>query len=494
MQDVLPPSIHPDTGKPYVWVLGDLASFNAIPEVPASIRAIVDAMQDGTPGEGEKGQLGMSREELRGHLARRDPDCTYDEWLSAGMALHHESRGAVWGLSLWDEWSSRGRKYQSFEDLETRWSGFRTDEADPITARWLLQGDVATAEEFPDESKTPEGKPKPGKFRFEHSSLVPVFKPLEWLIRDVLPDADLGVLYGEPGAGKSFMALDMAMAVATGRTWRDKVATPGAVAYVCAEGAAGFRRRYAAYLGANGLDASAIPFWFLDGAPNLHGSDHLELVSALRADNIAPRLVVIDTLARTMGGADENSGEDMGAYIAHAGRLAELTDAMVLIVHHSGKDASRGARGHSSLRGAVDVELEVSASGGAWRTLAVTKQKDGEQLEPMQFKLRTVLMGMADDGTEITSCVVEHGASGGAERTPDRNRFAAQVLSAIDECMAVDTGVANVEDVIVATMRHFVHDASAGRDKRRQHALQALNRFALQGKILINGDEIRRPS
>ena len=85
--------------------------------------------------------------------------------------------------------------------------------------------------------------------------------------------------------------------------------------------------------------------------------------------------MVIDTLARSMNG-NENSPDDMGKYVASCARIREAGDTLTMVVHHTGKDLARGARGHSSLRAATDVELEVSKGEDGSGNVTVTKARD----------------------------------------------------------------------------------------------------------------------
>ena len=112
-------------------------------------------------------------------------------------------------------------------------------------------------------------------------------------------------------------------------------------------------------------------------------------------------MIVIDTLARAFAGGNENTSEDMGAFIAIIGLLQQATGAAVLIVHHSGKDEARGQRGHSSLLGAVDAELELTKlsdeeSDERVGQIQVTKQKDGEDGFKLLFRMDTVALSAID--------------------------------------------------------------------------------------------------
>ena len=117
--------------------------------------------------------------------------------------------------------------------------------------------------------------------------------------------------------------------------------------------------------------------------------------------------MVIDTLAQAMAGGDENSAVDMGRALTACKRVHKVTGATVVLVHHSGKDAAKGARGWSGLRAAADAKMEVVRKGDV-RHLRVSKQKDGDDSGTYPFKLDVINLGVDDDLASITSCVVRH--------------------------------------------------------------------------------------
>ena len=232
----------------------------------------------------------------------------------------------------------------------------------------------------------------------------------EWLVPGVLPDNALSVVWGEPGSGKSFFTLDMALAIAGGGTWQGRECCQGGVAYVAAEGGRGVKKRLLAYRKRFG--AAGLPFALIPSALDLCTEDHETeaLISELRgvaAELPVPlRLVVIDTLSRVLGGANENDSQDMGALIRNADRIREATGAHVMFVHHGGKDRDRKTRGHSSLYGALDTAIEVTAcESSGLRTAKVRKQKDGEDGHAFNFRLEVETIAVAEAG-DITSCVV----------------------------------------------------------------------------------------
>lgn len=146
MQDVLPPSIHPDTGKPYEW--GGRGDWRNIPEMPAELLAIWKAMVKPDTQVREKSETRMNLDKLRDEVAQHDPDEDYDSWVRVGMAIHYETDGSDDGLALWDQWSQLGDKYKGIQDLESHWRSFRVDGNNPVTGASLRVSTPAEKSEF----------------------------------------------------------------------------------------------------------------------------------------------------------------------------------------------------------------------------------------------------------------------------------------------------------------------------------------------------------
>lgn len=227
------------------------------------------------------------------------------------------------------------------------------------------------------------------------------------LVDGLLDQGTLAIVYGKPNCGKSFVALDLAGCIATGRPWNGRDTAAGLVVYLAAEGGAGIHKRVQALVTEKRIPDEA-PFMLAPCSVDLFATDVdlraiLEDVKKLVSRHGPLRLVVIDTLARVFGG-DENSGRDMGQLLRNLDRLREATGATVLVIHHTGKDASKGSRGHSSLLGAVDTEIEIVD-----RMIRTTKQRDHEPLDPeIRFSLQTVDLGFDRRGRTMTSCVVRY--------------------------------------------------------------------------------------
>lgn len=229
----------------------------------------------------------------------------------------------------------------------------------------------------------------------------------EWLVADIVPAGGFTIIYGESGCGKSFLASDMGLAVALGQPWGGKDVQAGTVVYVTAEGATGFRKRLVAYRQHNNIAGVVVPFHVIAAAPDMghKPGDPAALIAAIKRQAAGPiRAVMIDTLARTMQGADENSAADMGVFADNCATIGQRLGCAVLALHHCGKDSGKGARGSSALRAASDCEVLVEGSQER-RTATVTKAKDGEEGWALPFRLNRVDIDTPERST--SSCILE---------------------------------------------------------------------------------------
>lgn len=230
------------------------------------------------------------------------------------------------------------------------------------------------------------------------------------LINNLLGRGELSVVYGESNCGKTFFGSDLAFSVALGHHWRDNRVLKGGVIYTALESALSLKKRVIAYKKYNKV-TKAFPFFmvpcqvdFMDPEGNIN--EYIDLIKRVQDEEGTGELVIVDTLARALAGGDENSGQDMGMLVYHADRIRAETDAHVMFIHHSGKDKARGARGHSSLRAAVDTEIEITRDHDLnLSTITVVKQRDMELIPPLHFQLEVVTLGVNEYDEAITSCV-----------------------------------------------------------------------------------------
>lgn len=232
-------------------------------------------------------------------------------------------------------------------------------------------------------------------------------------VEGLLGRGGLSILYGESNCGKSFFATDLALHVALGWTWRDREVEKGGVLYVAAEGGFGAKNRVAAFAQTHALSEAA-PF-YLSGQPIDLLNDPTAaqaVVEAARAitenSKVPTTLIVIDTLSRVLAGGNENSPDDMGAIVKAADEIRAATGAHLMFVHHSGKEAAKGPRGHSLLRAAADTEIHLTRDSALDLSCAnVTKQRDLETAGEFAFELVPVELGQNMRGKPVTSCVLE---------------------------------------------------------------------------------------
>jgi len=222
-----------------------------------------------------------------------------------------------------------------------------------------------------------------------------------YLVKGLLQRGTYSELFGAPGAGKTFVALDIAYHVAAGLPWMERKVHAGPVLYLAYEGLGGLVKRAQALRQRHG--EADVPLYIAGGNFNLRepkGRQALgQVISELPE---RPALIVIDTFARALMGGDENSAQDVGAFNSAVAALIESTGACVILIHHPGKQKTSGARGSSALLGAVDTEIEIDN-----HQVIATKQRDIELTPPIGFKLVPVMVGVDEDGDELTSCVVE---------------------------------------------------------------------------------------
>lgn len=238
-------------------------------------------------------------------------------------------------------------------------------------------------------------------------------KQHDHLVKNLLLAGSLFVVYGESNSGKTFLLLDIALAISRGAPWQGRATKKGLVIYVAGESASSIRNRIIAYRTTYPEAAGGLPFAVVPVAVDFLDYDAITLlIETIRAaesecgERVA--LVCVDTFARAISRGDENSTQDVGTLVAAADRIRMETGACVGFVHHAGKDPSKGARGSSALRAAVDTEILVEGTQNP-RTATVTKQRDLESGEKLGFEVKAIQIGIdSDDGSPIQSCVVAY--------------------------------------------------------------------------------------
>lgn len=329
---------------------------------------------------------------------------------------------------------------------------------------------------------------KPPLFKVQSCADFAVLKTNGWLIKGVIPRAELVVGFGAPGSGKTFAFLDMAMAIALDKgEWFQNKVVPGRVIYLCAESPYGFKNRLLAYAqNANLPLGDIINLGIIEDAPNFLQPDDAKAIAVQigKAD-----VIVIDTLSRTMIGGDENTAKDMGQIVSQCKQLHALTGATIILIHHSGKQVENGARGSSVLLGAADAEIRIEQL-GIDHTITITKQKDGEAGKSWGFTLKQIVIGEDDDGDEITSCVVEQSSVIITKKTKKEKLGGVQKII-MDALEKMPENPVMVDDLLALSMANMPFD-STKKDERRKRFFHSLETLQENGLVSLTNNFVYR--
>jgi archaellum biogenesis ATPase FlaH len=430
----------------------------------------------------------------------------YDTWRNIVFAIHHASGGSPDGLALAHEFSSRSSKYDATFLDERVWPHIRSDRSGKVvTERTIF--DLARKHGYeepiiddfevlpPLSDDLPEGLPEilhgDASKDYKRFQVIPdpEFRARpspKWIVRGIFPQAELVVIYGESQSGKSFLALDLAAAISRGTAWRGLTVQQGRVVYIAAEGAGGFRNRLEAYAKHN--EIAEVGIGVIADTPNLLQKEDIRAVVIELKRYGRVDIVIVDTFAQTTPGANENSAEDVGKALAHCKVIHRATGALVVLIHHAGKDLSKGARGWSGLRAACDAEIEVTRRDNE-RLATVTKQKDGSDGAVYPFRLTVVPIGEDDTGEQIDSCVVQHvDAQSPSRREPtgETQRLLWRIAHGLAD---LGDGEVTIKAVITEALRHLP-EGDGERDRRPEILRRELVRLADKGFVELQDDRI----
>lgn len=482
--------VHATTGKPYTWPR-PLVPFDQLPIVPAArviafleeLRTLLPAAAAKLTTEGADNKTEVNQDTLRGNLAlvrkavglipnTTDNFPTRESYILFGYAikaaLPDDPAEAFIIFNTWAAQWHDGERHNDPGVVEADWDRLRP----PYRVGANLIYDLAEqhapeqfskAEVFFEKIDETENVfstkildnllNTPGRFKFlsfdeaADSALSSKTAPL---IKGLLDQGTMTVLYGDSNAGKTFATMDMAFHIAAGLPYAGMRTAKMPVAYIAAEGGHGARRRVLVLRDKYPEASKSAIFNLLLSAVDLRNpnADLKPLIADLHVliEKFGPLgLLVIDTLSRALAGGDENSSVDMGLLVRNLDTLRAATGAHLLVVHHTGKDRARGARGHSILRAATDTEIEV-----ADRRITVTKQRDLETAWTSEFELEVRVVGLDSDGEPLTSCTVKLGAR--AVDTGDVVLSAVEqdVLDALNVCQETSErgDGASVDDLI----------------------------------------------
>ena len=340
----------------------------------------------------------------------------YEDWVRVGMALHHASGGTA--LEVWDQWSSQSVKYRP-EEMHRKWRSFGNSTT-PVTmgtlihlaeqCGWRRPVTSLSDVEFEDVSSgvAREGPLPKRTFRLTRIGELSYKEPV-YLVDEFVEAECLAMIFGDPGCGKSFLAVDLALSVATCTGFHGRKPLTGPVVYLAGEGHNGLMRRIEAWSKEQQVDVKDSPLFLSQSA-----AQFLDDVLVREVDNAiegvkekfgSPVLIIVDTVARSFGGGDENSTADMNKFVAALDQFRERYACTILLVHHTGHTDKKRARGNMALKGALDAEYRVEKKGDGV-VVECTKMKDAPEPPPMHFALMSVELGVGQDGKPITSAVL----------------------------------------------------------------------------------------
>lgn len=303
----------------------------------------------------------------------------------------------------------------------------------------------------------------------------------KWLIKGLLPSSGIATIFGPSKAGKTFLALDLLACIARGESFYGRRVKRSCVVYVSLEGSVGLANRIRAYEQHHDVQLPRDRFRIVLDRIQLFRSDITRFANSINAENLDEGVIVIDTLAQAATGADENSSVDMGQIISNAQRLQRMTGGLVLLIHHVGKDASRGQRGHSSLLGALDASIEVKnpATGRLWVS---DKVKDGAAGGQGNFRLEVIDLGLDEDGDPITSCVAVRDLFGRPIREKPKGKYQSAVADAI-------TRTHKVGDVLTKeALESLAAEAVNGSSRPKSRAKSAIEALVIKEYLRKSAD------
>ena len=353
------------------------------------------------------------------------------------------------GKDIARKWSKQSDRYTE-DGFEKAWNSYNPAHVKAIGIGSLYKRakelgwnqDASESEQYLNQTKP--------RFTLLGINDLAALPPTEYLVKGVLPSNGLAAIFGPSGSGKTFVALDLLMAVACQTEWFGYKVKNAPVIYIGLEGKSGINNRIQAWRIKNPMKNPANFKVILDNFDLMNKANVVELAQAIIDAQMHQGVIVIDTLNQASPAADENSSQDMGVIIKYLKLLQESTGGLVLIIHHTGKNTSQGLRGHSSLKAALDANIEVV--GGDKRSWLLEKSKDGEDGKSFGFRLEVQRLGIDSDGDPITSCTVErdHSAifmklepSGKAQKAA--LKVIKQALSNItNKKMAVDDAISEI--------------------------------------------------
>jgi len=368
------------------------------PETPEQIQRLKAALSLINPN----GKRGLGSIDI-------DDETPTNYWLGVVWAI----RSLNWtcGEQIARDWSRPGLTYtdKGFDDA---WGAYDPSHPNPVGIGSLYRlayyfntksyGPLVFVQDQPALLPASTTLPNPTRYKLLDGDHLRALPPRTWCVKGIFPSTGLAAIFGQSGSGKSFLALDLAAAIAEGVPWFGFRTTKTPTVYMALEGEGGFSQRVAAWEKVQKKPLPPLLNMIMQPFQLAQPHDVTDLAAVIPQG----AMVIVDTLNRAAPTADENSSRDMGIILEATKRLQTLTGCLVVLIHHTGKDTRKGLRGHSSLGAALDGSIEVSRTGDS-RAWSSAKVKDNEDDKRFPFKLKRHVLGTDADGDELSSCTVE---------------------------------------------------------------------------------------
>lgn len=411
-----------------------------------------------------------------------------DYWLAAIWAI--ASLNWQSGKEIAREWSKKSKRYTE-DGFEQAWNSYNSAHPNAIgigslykRARMLGWNQSLANRKL---NNTELLQLPQRSFTLLSADDLAALPPTEYLIKGILPSSGLAAIFGPSGSGKTFLVLDLIMAIACQSDWFGHKIKNVPVTYVGLEGKGGINNRIQAWRIKN---PSLTPSNFkiiLDNFNLMKESNVVDLAQTIIDAQMHKGLIAVDTLNQASPGAEENSSVDMGHILKHLKLLQEMTGGLVLVIHHSGKDASQGLRGHSSLKAALDTNIQVV--GGDKRSWLLEKSKDGADGKSFGFKLAVQQLGVDSDGDPITSCTVERDHSVIFSRPEPSGAQQKIALKAIKQVLETATNQRIIAEAAVTTIAQTLTTISSNkRSNRARQILGSLTNGGFLSSELVNDE------
>ncbi len=357
------------------------------PEIPEEVAKLKDALRY------------LSPDTCRGFgsFYEHSGEPATDYWLAAVWAV--ASLGWVSGKDIIKNWSKQSANRYTEDGFEKAWSDFKPNHPNPIGIGSLYKRAMELGWQ---QNQQPTPASSSGNYKLLTGNDLRAMPPVKWRVKGIFPYEGLTAIYGPSASGKSFLGFDAGIAISEGNDWFGIRTTKSTVIYVALEGESGFKNRVAAWELENRRTLPANMFMVMQPFQITNPTNVNELTASIPMGSV----VFVDTLNRAAPTSDENSSKEMGEILQACKWLQGQICGLVVLVHHTGKDTTKGARGHSSFFAALDGAIEVQKSNGK-RSWSIAKAKDGQDGKDFPFNLKVHNLGADSDGDPITSCTVE---------------------------------------------------------------------------------------